>query len=129
MLQNASTVCSHCEEPETLIHAMFECDYNCGVGDLLLSTFKLYDPLITTDAILTLTFNVEDSLLFPLTWTVACVLLYLWNHRTSPNPGRRINTLTKVKGDVVASAQVLGKTKMLNQFKLTNPILETMFPP
>ena len=100
-----------------------------GVGDLLLSTLQLYDPAITTNSILTLSFNVEDSLLFPFTWTVACVLCSLWKHRTSPAPGRRVDTLTRVRGDVLATAQMLGKTRMLNNYELTKQILEEMFPP
>ena len=69
------------KKTEMLKHTMFTCMVNNGAGNLLLTTLRQYQPGLTPNDILTLNFDVEDSLLLPFTWVTASFLSSLFLQR------------------------------------------------
>ena len=67
--------------PETLEHAIFTCDGNKGVPELLLKLLKMYYPTVEYHQVLTLDLELEDSMELPLIWIVASLLFLLWQQR------------------------------------------------
>ena len=67
--------------PETLEHAIFTCEGNKGVPDLLLKLLKLYIPSVEYQQVLTLDLKLDQSMELPMLWIVACLLFLLWQQR------------------------------------------------
>ena len=66
---------------ESLEHAIFICEGNKGVPELLIKLLKLYIPSVEHLQVLTLDLELEEPMELPLIWIVATVLFLLWQQR------------------------------------------------
>ena len=66
---------------ETLEHAMYTCEGNNGVPELLLKLVRIYNPSAEYCQVLTLDLELDDSMELPLIWIVASLLYLLWQQR------------------------------------------------
>ena len=128
ILPASSPYCSRCEgEPpsiETLHHTFFTCPANMGVSASLVTCLSPYLPLVTPQSIITLNFDAEPSLDFPITWIIASFLSSLWTIRTEKKPVR----LYKIRSDLEASCRILSESKYSNDALLIKQILSSLFP-
>jgi hypothetical protein len=133
ILPNSSTTCTRCfvragngeeerKEVETLLHAFFNCEANNRVGQVLVTSLRQYIPSITPLQLLTLDFETEDSLEFPLVWVIASSLSSLWAARKE----RRRVELYNIRSELEASCALLRKTSFTNEETRTDVILSLL---
>ena len=124
ILPNQSPLCTRCtdngENIETLQHALFDCVTSSETSQPLVDGLKLIIPSITPEKIITLDFECEEHLSFPLTWIIAHFLWSLWGLRTS----RKTIKLINIRTDLEASCRLLRESR-LNQ---TMEILKLILP-
>ena len=110
ILPNHSQLCTRCrlEVPESLQHALFDCPGNQGVSSVLHNGLRKFIPNLTKQMILTLNFQVEEELQFPLVWTTAAFLSALWNLRTEK---KRVE-LVRIRADMEASCRLLRESRL-----------------
>ena len=76
--------CKHCTEPGTLQHELMNCDFNVGVGQLLLTCLQEHLPNSTAAQLLQLELvNLPEDMKLPFTILIATTLKQLWLQRTS----------------------------------------------
>ena len=65
-------ICAKCRVgvPESIEHAMFDCPENHGAGTVLLKGLQKIIPNLTPIKIITLDYDVEEDLQFPIVWSM-----------------------------------------------------------
>ena len=84
MGRTSSPRCSLCQEEieEDLIHALIDCDFNDGIGELVLRTVRRFNPHLIKEALIRLDFgDTTDDQELPLVTYISTVLQYLWEKR------------------------------------------------
>ena len=70
------------EKEENLIHSLIDCDFNDGIGELVLRTVRRFNPNLIKEALIRLDFgDTTDDQELPLVTYVSTVLQYLWEKR------------------------------------------------
>jgi hypothetical protein len=128
ILPASSPLCTRCGDEdstvnETLIHDLFHCSANFSVTDTLLAALRVFIPAISPIKILTLDYDVTESLEFPLTWITVSFLSSLWSMRTD----KKKVCLFKIRSDLEANCRILQETKFQNQNILTSQVVDSMF--
>ena len=120
----AAPTCSHCGDQvvEDLEHALVNCSYNDGTGQLLLRTVQIHSPQVTASALLRLELNLQESLELPLTTFISTVLLTVWEKRLS----RSRITVFDIRTTLEARCTILRKTRFRSQASLLSDIINTM---
>ena len=120
----AAPTCSHCGDQvvEDLEHALVNCSYNDGTGQLLLRTVQIHNPQVTASALLRLELNLQESLELPLTTFISTVLLTVWEKRLS----RSRITVFDIRTTLEARCTILRKTRFRSQASLLSDIINTM---
>ena len=113
ILPDQSSNCNRCREndppvSETLQHAMFDCQVSQAAGTALLQGLRHYLPEITPSRILTLDFECQEDLIFPLTWTIAHFLSSLWQMRVA----KKAIQLMKTRSEMEASCRLLQESRL-----------------
>jgi exonuclease III len=127
ILPAASPACTRCEaDPpalETLYHSLFACPANHGVTASLVAGLRHYMPLVTPLHILTLDFQVAESMELPVTWVTATFLSSLWTLRTEA----RAVHLYKIRSDLESACRILTETKFQNEALLAGQVITDVF--
>ena len=63
-------ICNMLDTPETIEHALGSCPANLGLPARLLENLRVFQPGAVPSQMLTLDFEIEPTLEFPMTWTV-----------------------------------------------------------
>ena len=100
-------------------HALFKCSSNFGTGTVLLHGLQRYIPNITEADVLTLNFDSNEDLDFPLVWCTATFLSSLWQLRADK---KRVE-LIKIRTDLEAQVSLLRESR----FTKTLEMLSTIF--
>ena len=124
ILPNQSPHCSRCrangQHIETLQHAMFECSASHAASTVLVTGLKNILPSITPTRILTLNFDCQEDLAFPLTWAVSHFLSSMWQLRVA----KKTIQLIKIRSDMEASCRLLRESRLAK----TSEVLKIIFP-
>ena len=71
----------HSEAEENLVHALFFCEANDGVGLEMLNCLQGVQPGLGAEAALRLQLQVGEEDELPLVWVLGTILRLLWNMR------------------------------------------------
>ena len=82
---------------------MLECNGNQDASTTLLVGLKLYITNLTPTMVLTLDYDIEESLQFPLVWITASFLSSLWQLRQD----KKKVELIKIRADLEANCKIL----------------------
>ena len=99
---------------------MFECSASHAASIVLVSGLKNILPSITPTRILTLNFDCQEDLAFPLTWAVSHFLSSLWQLRVA----KKTIQLIKIRSDMEASRRLLRESRLAK----TSEVLKIIFP-
>ena len=70
------------EKEDDIIHSLIECDYNDGIGELVMRTARRFNPSLIKEALIRLDFgDLEDDQELPLITYVSTILQYIWEKR------------------------------------------------
>ena len=121
ILPNSSPLCTRCQanENETLEHAFFSCRATQTSSSVLLQGLKQFIPTLTASDILTLNFNSEEELNFPLVWCAATFLSSLWKLRTE----KKTVELFKIRSELEANCRMLRESRL----EVTSSMLSQIF--
>ena len=111
--------------PETLAHALTECEANNDLLALLLNQLQVHVPGLSFRQVLTLDLELEPSIELPLTWLIGSGLLSLWKQREEG----KIN-LTKIRAELEARCQLLRDGKIpsfVNSHVLIQSQIQSLF--
>ena len=81
IIPNNNPGCGLCGAPETLEHALLTCPGNQGVPGLLVSLVRNYSPGVRDNQVLTLDFEIDDTMELALVWLIGSFFLCLWELR------------------------------------------------
>ena len=84
MGRTSSPRCSLCQEEieEDLIHSLIDCDFNDGIGELVIRTARRFNPSLIKEALIRLDFgDLEDDQELPLITYVSTILQYIWEKK------------------------------------------------
>ena len=104
---------------ETLEHALFDCEANQNVGQVLLLGLRCIIPDLSKSSILTLNFNIAQHMQLPVTWNIAQFLSALWNLRKE----KKKVELFRIRSEMEANCTLLRKSRL----KITNEVLTLIF--
>ena len=103
--------CNLCayNEDGTLVHGLFQCSYNNGVGSWMMQCVRSKVTMITPLQLLSLDFGngLSFDSLVPITWVVARSLSIIWSARHSKKPV----TVSSTRAALEASVMILRKTR------------------
>ena len=122
ILPNKSPYCTRCrgnnQVTETLEHAMFACEVSQPAGNVLLQGLKRIVPNMTPTKILTLDYDCQEDLSFPITWKTAHFLSSLWQLRVE----KKAIQLIRIRSDMEASCRLLRESRLAGTSDLINQI-------
>jgi hypothetical protein len=110
---------------ESLHHALATCPGNQGLPGLLLVLLQGYMPGLQYEQMLTLDFNLDDTMELPLVWLSSALLCSLWGQRLQ---GRV--SAARTRSELEARVRLLREGKrpeMQNAFVLAEIALRAMF--
>ena len=83
ILPNSSPTCTLCRagQPESILHALFSCDFNREAARHLLDLTRIYDNNITKEKMVQLQINCEALYELPTTLVVCSGLELIWRNR------------------------------------------------
>ena len=122
ILPKQTPLCTRCNEdaPETIHHAMLECNGNQDASTTLLVGLKLYITNLTPTMVLTLDYDIEESLQFPLVWITASFLSSLWQLRQD----KKKVELIKIRADLEANCRLLRESRLTSTTEVLNQIFQ-----
>ena len=109
ILPNSSPICTLCraDEPESVLHAIFNCEQNRRAAGYLLDLTRIYDNTITQEKIMKLEI-VTDALYELPTMAVLCSGLNLiWRNRKE----RKVTRLYDIRAELECIIQTLRKSR------------------
>ena len=93
-LCNSKNICD-------LVHVMFECSYNHGVGLWLLKLLDCHVPPHTPQQVILLDINPDDNLRLPIVWLIANTLGNIWTCRTDKKNISLFDTRAKLEANIM----------------------------
>ena len=120
ILPNQSPNCSRCREgvAETTQHALFDCPENRGAGGVLLNGLKTYIPSLSPIKIITLDYEIEEDLQFPIVWATATFLSTLWQLRVEK---KRVE-LIKIRSEMESMCRLLRESRLIKSTEVLSKI-------
>ena len=117
--------CKQCStESGTLQHELMDCEFNQGVGHLLLSCLQEHLPVITASQLLRLELgNLPDDKKLPCTILIATTLKYLWMRRTSLSRVRAY----QVRAELEQTINLLRTSRLSTVAAQINSLKDKMF--
>ena len=118
---STSPLCTLCSKSnEDLHHALITCEYNNGVGQLLLSTVHSFIPTITGPALLRLELaELQEDHELPVTLFTSSILMAIWEKRFRKC---RIN-LYEIRATLEARCLLLRKTRLDKHVSILQTLL------
>ena len=90
----------HSESEENLVHALFFCEANDGVGLEMLNCLQDVQPGLGAEAALQLQLQVGEEDELPLVWVLGTILRLLWNMRQSSTKVRNYVIRSQLEADI-----------------------------
>ena len=125
IIPNNNPGCGLCGAPETLEHALLTCPGNKGVPGQLVSLVRTYSPGVRDNQVLTLDFEMDDTMELALVWLIGSFFLSLWEQRQETRVYPH-----KIRAEMEAKCRLLreGKgTSLKNAFTLAGIAITEMF--
>jgi hypothetical protein len=122
--QNTSPICKHCNDQviEDLPHALISCSYNREITQSLMDTVGLSQPISIMSKVLTLDFEMEEKMEFPLVWLISNFLKKVWDIRKE----KKRCDLVRVRADLEARVSLLRKTRYSESATIITQLLSNM---
>ena len=117
--------CELCGAPETLQHALLDCPGNQGVSQQLINLVRTYSPGLRKEQVLSLDFDIEDTMELAMVWLVGSFFLSLWTNRQEA----RVCPF-KIRAELEAKCRLLREGKgisLQNAFTLAGIAISEMF--
>ena len=123
--QNTSPICKHCNDQviEDLPHALISCSYNREIPQSLMDTVGLSQPISIMSKVLTLDFEMEEKMEFPLVWLISNLLQKVWDIRKQK---KKRCDLVRVRADLEARVSLLRKTRYSESATIITQLLSNM---
>ena len=121
-----SPLCKLCNQstPGTLQHTFFQCEFNCGVGLLLLDCLQNHTPGLTASTLLRLELtNLEEEMTLPCTLLTAITLNFIWSHRMSNSKFRAY----QVRSEIEQTINLLRTSRLIEVSAKLQALLNQMF--
>ena len=117
--------CNLCGAPETLQHALLTCPGNQGVPGKLVSLLRTYSPGLRDDQVLTLDFDLDDTMELALVWLTGSFFFCLWEQRQETRVCPH-----KIRAELEAKCRLLREgngASLQNAFALAGIAISEMF--
>ena len=117
--------CELCGAPETLQHALLDCPGNQGVSQQLINLVRTYSPGLRKEQVLSLDFDIEDTMELAMVWLVGSFFLSLWTNRQEA----RVCPF-KIRAELEAKCRLFREGKgisLQNAFTLAGIAISEMF--
>ena len=108
MPNTKSDLCNLCDQNKVgdLNHCLFQCPYNDGAGQFLLSKLSLHIPNLLPQKVVQLNLDVDDQQL-PLVYLTATILSQIWTCRKEKRPCH----LHSIRAALEAGVSILRKSR------------------
>ena len=129
-LANPSPNCQLCRTPdggtpETVFHALLDCEANQDLPTRLLRTLQRYHPGAELKCLITLDLDNEPSLKLPFTWLIGTLLSSIWTQRET----RRVD-IRQTRAELEAKCRLLRECKVktwANAYVQTEALVSQLF--
>ena len=125
IIPNNNPGCGLCGAPETLEHALLNCPGNQGVPRKLIALVQSYSPGVRDHQVLSLDFEVDDTMELSLVWLIGSSFLCLWEQRQETRVCPH-----KIRAELEAKCRLLREGKgisLQNAFALAGIAISEMF--
>ena len=109
--QTDSAVCSLCTSGnnEDCIHALLTCSYNtCDVNNWIIQIVKNTAPNSNLQDIVTLGFNLDETVAYPLIWFLSHIFNMVWQLRSS----KKTINMYIIRASLEAKINILRKSRL-----------------
>ena len=125
IIPNNNPGCGLCGASETLEHALLTCPGNQGVPGQLVSLVRNYSPGVRDTQVLTLDFEMDDTMELALVWLIGSFFLCLWEQRQETRVCPH-----KIRAELEAKCRLLREGKgisLQNAFTFAGIAISEMF--
>ena len=111
-----SPECTLCDATTTcnLLHALFFCEFNNGVGQWLLQLIRSKVPGVSPQQVILLDLNLDDKLRLPIVWLIAKTLGSIWTSRADKKTVNKYNTRAMLEANIM----LLRKTRFIESAEI-----------
>ena len=121
---NTSPICRLCDDHlvEDLQHAFISCPFNREISVSLMNIISLSQPIPNMSRVLTLNFEMEDQMEFPLVWLTSNFLRKIWDLRKE----KKRCDLFRVRADLEAKVSLLRESRFSESAIIISQLLSNI---